>query len=82
MRTGGTDRTPDATGVAYHVEGDGTRAWTPVQGTAGRHLIQRGRLPPALRQFGSATSRTRSIAATRGDTAEKEHHLKTPAARL
>ena len=34
------------------------------EGTAGRLKIQRGRLPPAHRHFGSATSRTRTTDAT------------------
>jgi hypothetical protein len=44
--------------------------------------IQRGRLAPAYRHFGSATSRTRTHDATRDDTTQEEQQLETPPTRL
>ena len=44
--------------------------------------IQRGRLTPAHRHFGSATSRTRTNDATRGHDDAEDHDLETPATRL
>ena len=43
--------------------------------------IQRGRLAPAHRHFGSATSRTRTNDATRGSDHAEDHHLQTPPTR-
>ena len=48
----------------------------------GVSCIQRGRLTPAHRHFGSATSRTRTNDATRADTHAEDHTLQTPRTRL
>ena len=44
--------------------------------------IQRGRLTPAHRHFGSATSRTRTHDATRAHDGTEDHHVETPPTRL
>jgi hypothetical protein len=46
----------------------------------GVSCIQRGRLPPAHRHFGSATSRTRTNDATRADRRPEDHDEKSPRA--
>ena len=55
------------------------------EGTAGRLKIQRGRLPPAHRHFGSATSRTRTHDATPSTSPPEEtahtHPLATEGSR-
>ena len=57
-------------------EGGGRGSGRALRGVT---QLQRGRLAPTHQHFGPATSRTRTNDATRSNTSEEEHHLKTPA---